>query len=60
MKTRAAWPQAAATDRPVRAENDDGDGPRRSRRRPYKGRCAKGRYGRLRAITMRWTWFVPS
>ncbi len=60
MKIRAAWPQAAATDRPVRAENDDGDGPRRGRRGPYKGRCAKGRYGRLRAITMRWTWFVPS
>ncbi|RUP65320.1 hypothetical protein SSPNP10_23745 [Streptomyces sp. NP10] len=60
MKIRAAWPQAAATHRPVRAENDDGDGPRRSHRGPYKGRCAKGRYGRLRAITMRWTWFVPS
>lgn len=60
MKIRAAWSKPTATDRPVRAENDDGDGPRPSRRGPYKERCAEGRYGRLRAITMRWTWFVPS
>ncbi|MFI6440810.1 DUF397 domain-containing protein [Streptomyces sp. NPDC050759] len=46
-----AWGTSCRTRRGQRAEKP----------RPHRtGASSAARYGRLRAITIRWTWFVPS